>query len=225
MMNSVHSLITLLVIFFLFIACGSTDSGIGNTIISTSIVRPLVRLKQQLSPVGVNGCPSRLNTCHTPHSLRVAYGIDPLIQKGFTGKGQTIIDIVSFGSPTLQQDMEVFDQTFNLPPVNLQVISPLNIPEVDAEDKAGGHRRPSGCASYPCYRTRCKNYYSAKSSRQKHKALLVFQSSVNCIQYIIDHQPWQYCLSELGGIRIDTARCTRTAGITEMERPSQARDN
>jgi len=63
--------------------------------------------------------------------MRVAYGIDSLIQKGFTGKGQTIVDITSFDSPALQQDMKVFDQTFNLPPVDLQVISPLNEPEAD----------------------------------------------------------------------------------------------
>src|SRR5262249_4197893 len=51
-------------------------------------------------------CPKELSvtsTCLTPHALRQAYGIDSLIQKGFTGKGQTVIDMVSFGSPTLQQ--------------------------------------------------------------------------------------------------------------------------
>jgi subtilase family serine protease len=79
-------------------------------------------------------CPGQaksIPTCLTPHSMRVAYGIDSLIQKGFTGKGQTIVDITSFHSPTLQQDMKVFDQAFNLPPVDLQVIAPLNEPEAD----------------------------------------------------------------------------------------------
>jgi subtilase family serine protease len=70
--------------------------------------------------------------------MRVAYGIDSLINKGFTGKGQTIVDIVSFGSPTLQQDMQVFDETFDLPPADIQVISPLNVPEYDPHhDKDG----------------------------------------------------------------------------------------
>ncbi len=62
-------------------------------------------------------------TCLTPHQMRVAFGIEPLIEQGYTGKGQTIIDIVSFGSPTLQQDMDRFDQEFGLPPINIQVIS------------------------------------------------------------------------------------------------------
>jgi len=55
----------------------------------------------------------------------VAYGVQSLIQRGFTGKGQTIVDIVSYGSPTLQQDMNVFDKQFGLPPVNIKVMSPI----------------------------------------------------------------------------------------------------
>jgi subtilase family serine protease len=48
-----------------------------------------------------------------------------------------VIDVVSFGSPTLQQDMDVYDRTFGLPPINLQVISPLHEPEYDPNhDKA-----------------------------------------------------------------------------------------
>ncbi len=57
--------------------------------------------------------------------FRKAYGIDSLIKQGITGKGQTIIDIVSYGSPTLQQDVANFDRHFALPAANIQVISPL----------------------------------------------------------------------------------------------------
>jgi len=55
----------------------------------------------------------------------VAYSVQSLIERGFTGKGQTIVDIVSFGSPTLQQDMDVFDKQFGLPPITIKVMSPL----------------------------------------------------------------------------------------------------
>jgi subtilase family serine protease len=70
--------------------------------------------------------------------MRLAYGIDSLIQQGFTGKGQTIIDLVSFGSPTLQRDMDVFDQAYDLPPVDLQILSPLNEPERDPHNDKHG---------------------------------------------------------------------------------------
>ena len=81
-------------------------------------------------------------TCLTPHQMRVAFGIEPLIEQGYTGKGQTIIDIVSFGSPTLQQDMDKFDQQFGLPPINIQTISnvvnePISDPNHDMNGWAG----------------------------------------------------------------------------------------
>src|SRR5437763_1106269 len=88
-------------------------------------------------------CPQELrpvSTCLTPHSMRLAYGIDSLIQKGFTGKGQTVIVMVSFGSPTLTEDMDVFDQAYNLPPIDLQILSPLkdSVPENDPHNDKGG---------------------------------------------------------------------------------------
>jgi len=65
--------------------------------------------------------------CYTPYDLRVAYDVESLIQKGFTGKGQTVVDIVSYGSPTLQHDMDVFDKQFGLPLITIQVLSPLGM--------------------------------------------------------------------------------------------------
>jgi len=71
-------------------------------------------------------CPASLGTdCRTPYDMRVAYSVQSLLERGFTGKGQTIVDIVSYGSPTLQQDMDVFDQQFGLPPITLKIMSPL----------------------------------------------------------------------------------------------------
>lgn len=85
-------------------------------------------------------CPANISTpsCQTPQSMRIAYGVAPLIAKGFTGKGQTLVDIVSFGSPTLQADMDVFDKQFGLPAITIQQISPLKEPVSDPHnDRAG----------------------------------------------------------------------------------------
>ncbi len=124
----------LLIVLFLMTAC-STPIGNGNT--SQINEKPTA-----LPPLtNMDVCPKKLElpgTCQTPRALRVAYGIESLYEKGYTGEGQTIVDMVSFGSPTLKQDMDVFDQTFGLPPVDLQVISPLHIPESDPHhDKDG----------------------------------------------------------------------------------------
>jgi subtilase family serine protease len=77
-------------------------------------------------------------TCLTPYTIRQAYDVESLTEQGWTGKGQTVIDVVSFGSPTLQQDMNVYDQTFSLPPVNLQIVSPLHEPQSGSQKDIGG---------------------------------------------------------------------------------------
>ena len=84
-----------------------------------------------------NTCPGSLNQtgCQTPHSLRVAYGVESLVERGFTGKGQTIIEIDSFGSPTLQQDVDAFDRQFGLPPIKIQVVSPLGTVPFDSSNQ------------------------------------------------------------------------------------------
>lgn len=62
---------------------------------------------------------------YTPQQFRAIYGVDKLIAQGDSGKGQTVVVIVSYGSPTLQQDVAAFDSRFNLPALNLQVLAPL----------------------------------------------------------------------------------------------------
>jgi len=81
------------------------------------------------------GYPVRRTYCYTPHQLQVAYGVESLINQGFTGKGQTVVDIVSFGSPTLQEDMDTFDSRFGLPNITLQIISPIRTVPFDPHNK------------------------------------------------------------------------------------------
>src|SRR5438309_514914 len=46
--------------------------------------------------------------CYSPQQIREAYGLTPLLNAGYTGAGQTIIIIDSFGSPTIEQDLKTF---------------------------------------------------------------------------------------------------------------------
>jgi subtilase family serine protease len=63
--------------------------------------------------------------CYTPTQLEVAYNEQPLFSRGITGAGQTIVIVDAFGSPTIQSDLETFDQTFGLPaPPSLKIIQP-----------------------------------------------------------------------------------------------------
>jgi len=64
--------------------------------------------------------------CYSPQEIRNAYGLTPILQAGYTGRGQTIIIIDSFGSPTIAQDLQAFDAAFGLPdPPSFKVLAPL----------------------------------------------------------------------------------------------------
>lgn len=64
--------------------------------------------------------------CYSPQEMRQAYHLTPLTQTGFTGKGQTIVIIDSYGSPTITQDLKTFDAGFGIPdPPSFQVLAPL----------------------------------------------------------------------------------------------------
>jgi subtilase family serine protease len=63
--------------------------------------------------------------CYSPGQIQQAYGIPTLIARGVTGRGQTIVIVDSFGSPTIAHDLGVFDSTYHLPaPPALTVIQP-----------------------------------------------------------------------------------------------------
>ena len=129
-------LFTLCFLLLLLTACNPLNNGNATPTATTgkTVAHPTTTPTLSVTgtlPTQIDTCPalpgfpSTGTYCYTPHQLRVAYGVESLIEHGYTGKGQTVVDIVSFGSPTLQQDMNVYDQTFGLPPITIQVINPL----------------------------------------------------------------------------------------------------
>jgi subtilase family serine protease len=72
-------------------------------------------------------CRANLGTsCYSPQEMRKAYGVAPILEAGYTGAGQTIIIIDSFGSPTIASDLHSFDVGYGLPdPPSLTVLAPL----------------------------------------------------------------------------------------------------
>jgi subtilase family serine protease len=65
----------------------------------------------------------------TAGQIRRACGVDQLNAQRLTGAGQTIVLIDSYGSPTIQNDLQVFDRTNHLPaPPSFQVITPGGTP-------------------------------------------------------------------------------------------------
>src|SRR3984957_5446710 len=82
--------------------------------------------------MGVMSTPSQANCvkygyyhCLTPEQVEDAYNLPPLYRHGVTGKGETIVIVDSFGSPTIKHDLAVFDQQFGLPaPPSFKIITP-----------------------------------------------------------------------------------------------------
>ena len=74
--------------------------------------------------------------CLTPEQVETAYNLGPLYARGVTGKGETIVIVDSFGSPTIKRDLAVFDQQFGLPaPPSFTIIAPAGkIPNWNSSD-------------------------------------------------------------------------------------------
>jgi subtilase family serine protease len=64
--------------------------------------------------------------CYTPDDLRNAYDLPALYARGATGKGETIMIVDAFGSPTIKADLAAFDAQFGYPaPPKFTVIAPV----------------------------------------------------------------------------------------------------
>jgi subtilase family serine protease len=73
-----------------------------------------------------------LNICYTPQQLQVAYGVKPLLDRGITGRGQTVVlpELAEsqLNPPLvtdLRQDMTAYDSRFGLPAARMRVVTTL----------------------------------------------------------------------------------------------------
>ncbi len=78
---------------------------------------------------------SKFTHCYTPSDIYAAYGVGKVhamtdaAGAKVTGKGQTIVIVDSYGSPTALHDLEVFSSTFGLPKPELTIINPQGTPQ------------------------------------------------------------------------------------------------
>jgi subtilase family serine protease len=63
-------------------------------------------------------------TCYTPQLIRTAYDVPTT----YDGSGQTIVIVDAYGSPTVREDLHIFDQEMGLPDPVLNVIYPGGSP-------------------------------------------------------------------------------------------------
>jgi subtilase family serine protease len=65
--------------------------------------------------------------CYTPQDFRTGYDVPA----SDLGAGQTIVIVDAYGSPTIQQDLAIYDQEFGLPAANLNIFYPEGQPTLN----------------------------------------------------------------------------------------------
>src|SRR5436305_9147850 len=75
-----------------------------------------------------------LTRCYSPEQIRAAYNITPLLQLGITGAGRTIVIIDAYQSPTIRQDLQIFDRVFGLPDPVLTILAPDGLTPYNPRD-------------------------------------------------------------------------------------------
>ena len=70
--------------------------------------------------------------CYGPAQIQQAYHINDLLKANINGQGTTIAIIDAYGSPTIQKDLQAFDEMWGLPDPQLTVIAPDGQPKTDA---------------------------------------------------------------------------------------------
>lgn len=87
------------------------------------------------SPLPSAQCQAKWHiNCYNPLQYRTAYNLNPLYRKGITGKGRTIVIVDSFGSPTVQHDLDVYSKQFGLPSTKVKVVKWGHVPAFDPKN-------------------------------------------------------------------------------------------
>ncbi|WP_225849633.1 S8 family serine peptidase [Streptomyces sp. HPF1205] len=92
-------------------------------------------VKGASSPLTIAQCQAKWGiNCYTPLQYRQAYDLKPLYRAGVTGKGRTIVIVDSFGSPTVQHDLDVYSAQFGIPSTHVQVVKWGDVPPFDPKN-------------------------------------------------------------------------------------------
>jgi subtilase family serine protease len=108
-----------------------TVGGSGAAAATAAAAQP-VPLAQLLSthafltPPTTAQCEAAIGlACYSPEQFQTAYNLGPLYKKGFTGKGETIVIVDSYGFQGIGQELKAFDKGFHLPaPPNFTILQP-----------------------------------------------------------------------------------------------------
>src|SRR5271156_5414915 len=123
------------------VALGSTASNVSSTSHAsdpgTLVVHPAANHVRGafMAPVPFSDaqCESVFRIdCYVPDQVEAAYKLPALYRRGTTGKGQTIVVVDAFGSPTIADDLLQFDQYLGLGTPPLRIVQVGHVPAFDS---------------------------------------------------------------------------------------------
>lgn len=87
----------------------------GTSGVFQPLIDDMVLIGTAPAPPTETDCFNIGRRCFNPISMRKSYNLDSVISSGMDGTGQTIVLVDSFGSATIQNDLNLFDTAFGLP--------------------------------------------------------------------------------------------------------------
>ena len=124
-----------------------------------------------------------------PSDIYAAYGVDRLHAKGLKGKGQTIVIVDSYGSPTALEDLQVFSQAFGLPAPDLTIIYPDGKPTLNSTTKVSWAIETSLDLQWAHAIAPCAKLVLVAANPDETQGVQGFPSMFKGIAYAVEHYP------------------------------------
>jgi subtilase family serine protease len=100
-------------------------SSVGGAVATPTIVGNIVGHYSGTAVPSTAQCEAAFNIpCFSGTQFEDHYGLPTLYAEGLNGKGKTIVIVDSYGSPTIQSDLQTFDAALGLPNPSLSIIQP-----------------------------------------------------------------------------------------------------
>jgi len=126
--------------------------------------------------------------CYGPPQIQQAYDMKPLYRAGLNGAGKTIVIVDAFGSPTIQQDLQSFDQEYGLQaPPSFQIITPDGPVNQNDPDAFGWGVETSLDVEYAHTMAPGANILLVETPVAETEGITGFPEIVEAENYVIDH--------------------------------------
>ena len=169
---------------------GAAAFGGGAAPIPAVAGASVIRL-QDPNPLSTAKCLQTIKLrCYSPVQYRVAYDLNPLYRLNVTGKGRTIVIVDSFGSPTIRNDLSVFDRQWGFPdPPTLNILSVGKVPTFNPGDASmvGWAEETTLDVEYAHAIAPGANILLLETPVAETEGITGFPEMMGAEQYVIDH--------------------------------------